>query len=61
MLDLAQGIPSHDTFGRVCARRNTPALEDCFLPWVQALQKLTQGQVIAIEGQNGRRPPDALV
>ena len=31
MLDLAHGIPSHDTFGRVCVRLDAQAFEECFL------------------------------
>ena len=60
MLDLAHGIPSHDTFGRVFARLYAQAFEDCFLQWVQELQELTQGQVIAIDGKSVRRSPGAL-
>ncbi len=58
MLDLAHGIPSHDTCGRVFARLDAQAFEDCFLQWVQALQELTQGQVIAIDGKSVRRSHD---
>ena len=61
MLDLAHGIPSHDTFVRVCARRDAQAFEDCFLQWVQDLHELTLGQVIAIDGKSARRFPGALL
>ena len=57
MRNRAQGIPSPDTFGRACARRDAQALEDCFLPWVQ---DQTEGQVIAIDGKGLRRSPGAL-
>ncbi|RIK46778.1 MAG: ISAs1 family transposase [Chloroflexi bacterium] len=33
-LELPNGIPSHDTFGRVFARLDPEALEACFLRWV---------------------------
>jgi hypothetical protein len=36
-LDLPNGIPDHDTFGRVFAALNPTAFEAAFLGWVQAL------------------------
>lgn len=50
-LELPHGIPSHDTFGRVFGRINPEELRLSFLEWVQAIQKLTQGEVIAIDGK----------
>jgi hypothetical protein len=34
-LVLPNGIPSHDTFGRVFARLNPEQFQACFLEWVQ--------------------------
>lgn len=34
-LMLPNGIPSHDTFGRVFARINPEQFQACFLKWVQ--------------------------
>jgi len=37
-LDLRNGIPSHDTFGRVFARLDPTAFQDCFHQWTHALR-----------------------
>lgn len=50
-LDLPNGIPSHDTFGRVFARLDPESLQRCFIKWVKAVQEVTDGQVIAIDGK----------
>ena len=50
-LELPQGIPSHDTFGRVFGLINPEEFRRSFLDWVQTIQKLTKGEVIAIDGK----------
>ena len=50
-LELPNGIPSHDTFGRVFGLINPEEFQRSFLTWVQTIQKLTQGEVIAIDGK----------
>ncbi|MGE5138528.1 MAG: ISAs1 family transposase [Rudaea sp.] len=57
-LALPNGIPSHDTFGRVFARLDPKQFERCFLEWVRAVSKLTQRQVVAIDGKKLRRSHD---
>src|SRR5512138_3220499 len=57
-LDLSNGIPSHDTFGRVFRRLKAEAFQACFLAWVKAVNTLTGGQVIAIDGKELRRSMD---
>lgn len=57
-LDLTNGIPSHDTFGRVFRRLKAEAFQACFLAWVKAVNTLTGGQVIAIDGKELRRSLD---
>jgi predicted transposase YbfD/YdcC len=57
-LALPNGIPSHDTFGRVFARINPDAFAEGFASWTRALAVLTEGQVIAIDGKSLRRSHD---
>lgn len=57
-LALPNGIPSHDTFGRVFARLDPVAFERCFLSWVQQLMHPTAGQAVAIDGKVLRRSHD---
>ena len=50
-LELPNGIPSHDTFARVFARLNPQQFQQCFLNWIKSINKITQGEVIAIDGK----------
>jgi predicted transposase YbfD/YdcC len=58
-LELPNGIPSHDTFGRVFAAINPEEFEKSFMEWVKAIQELTQGQVIALDGKQLRGSKDS--
>lgn len=58
-LELPNGIPSHDTFNRLFSRMNPRAFEACFMAWTQLLQRLTEGEVLAIDGKSVRRSFDA--
>lgn len=57
-LDLPNGIPSHDTFGRVFAALDPEAFQRGFLAWVQGVQEVTQGEVVAVDGKTLRRSHD---
>jgi predicted transposase YbfD/YdcC len=56
-LELPNGIPSHDTFGRVFAHIDAQQFEQCFLSWVQSLNEKISG-VVAIDGKTLRRSHD---
>lgn len=60
-LELPNGIPSHDTFGRVFSLLNAAAFEACFFDWVQAVNQVTGGQVIAIDGKELRHSFDSML
>lgn len=53
--DLPNGIPSHDTFGRVFSLLEAEAFTACFRRWIAGVFRVTQGQVIAIDSKNARR------
>jgi predicted transposase YbfD/YdcC len=57
-LGLANGIPAHDTFGRVFARLDPAAFRRGFLNWVGALVEATDGRLVAIDGKTLRRSFD---
>lgn len=50
-LDLANGVPSHDTFGRVFAALDTEQFQSFFIDWVQAICDILKGQVVAFDGK----------
>jgi predicted transposase YbfD/YdcC len=53
-LDLPDGIPSHDTFGRVFRRLRPEALVPCIHQWLAALGRAVAGEVVAIDGKTLR-------
>jgi predicted transposase YbfD/YdcC len=55
---LGNGIPSHDTFGRVFAQIDPEEFQASFMQWVKALHQVTQGQVIGIDGKQLRGSHD---
>ena len=58
-LELPNGIPSHDTFGRVFAMLDPQAFEQCFLAWINELAVASEGRLVAIDGKAIRRSLDA--
>lgn len=57
-LDLSAGVPSHDCFNRVLATIKPAEFEKCLLGWITALQEISDGQIIAIDGKTLRRSFD---
>ena len=53
-LKLENGIPSHDTFGDVFAKIDSEAFQTRFMHWVEAVFRLTKGQVVALDGKTLR-------
>ena len=64
-LALPNGIPSHDTLGRVFRRLDPEQFQAGFLDWVRSISKLTQGEGVAIDGKtlrgSGARPRAAAL
>lgn len=58
-LELANGIPSHDTFARMFARLNPEQFQQSFLSWFQSISNVTQGEVITIDGKTLRHSYDS--
>lgn len=53
-LELANGIPSHDTLRRVFQRISPKTLQACLINWVNVLRVKASGQIIAIDGKTVR-------
>ena len=57
-LALPNGIPSHDTFGRVFRLLDPQQWQDGFLSWVEAITQAAKGQIVPIDGKALRRSHD---
>ena len=57
-LELPNGIPSHDTFNRFFSALDPGAFETCFLNWVKSVARLTDGELVAIDGKTVRGSRD---
>jgi len=60
LLSLPNGIPSHDTFGRVFARLDPEQFERCFREWVDTVNEVMEGEVVAIDGKTVRGSHDRV-
>jgi len=58
-LDLANGVPSHDTFGTVFAALDSEAFAVCFIRWVESLATKTGRDVISFDGKALRKSFDS--
>jgi predicted transposase YbfD/YdcC len=57
-LELPHGPPSDDTYRPVFAALDAEEFQICFMDWIEAVEELTQGQVIAVDGKTLRRSHD---
>lgn len=53
-LSLANGIPSHDTFNRFYSAVEPQQLEHSFINWVKDVSKITDGEIVSIDGKSIR-------
>lgn len=65
-LKLPNGVPSHDTFGRIFSLINPKTFEKCFIDWISSLSLDLKNEIISIDGKtlrgsaNRRRDQKAL-
>ena len=57
-LSLENGIPSHDTLGRIFSLIDPKQFQTCFSSWIKEIVKNVTGDVIAIDGKCLRRSHD---
>lgn len=50
-LELPNGIPSHDTFGRVFSLLNPQEFQKAFQDWTRATFEITSGEIISLDGK----------
>lgn len=58
-VELPNGIPSHDTIGRVLAALNPVTFQACFVRWMATLCPSLDGQIVALDGKTARGSRDA--
>jgi len=57
-LDLKNGVPSHDTFGRLFAAMDPEEFQRAFISWTESIAESLDGCVVAIDGKTLRRSFD---
>ena len=57
-LELPNGIPSHDTFGRLFAMLNPKEFQDFFSRWTQDLSESLEFKTVSIDGKTSRGSHD---
>jgi len=50
-LKLPNGIPSHDTFGRVFGLLSAETFQKCFYNWVNAMAEMKVGEIVSLDGK----------
>ena len=59
-MNLPNGIPSHDTFGRVFAALDPNPFGRCLATWLSAAAKALTGEISVIGGKTLRRSFDTV-
>ena len=54
-MELANGLPSHDTMQRVWGMIEPKEFEKCFYAWVESVCNVPKGEIISIDGKTLRR------
>ncbi len=57
-LELPNGIPSHDTFGRFFSLLNPDQFSKAFISWTKSISRLTKKSVVAFDGKTLRHSYD---
>ncbi len=52
VMNLPNGIPSHDTIGNVLSMLDPKQLQSGFISWVQSFNKLSSSDIVAIDGKH---------
>jgi len=60
-LDMAKGVPAHDTFGRVFAMLDNESFCQGFVNWMGSVAETIDGEIVAIDGKQLRRSHDRYV
>jgi predicted transposase YbfD/YdcC len=58
LLELPNGIPSHDTFRRVFCLLDPKQFSECFRHWTEGLRRAFSKEIVAIDGKTLRRSHD---
>ena len=48
---LANGIPVDDTIARIISALSVRGFQDCFMSWMEDVVKLSDGEIIAVDGK----------
>jgi predicted transposase YbfD/YdcC len=54
-LEFDNGVPSHDTIGRVFSMLDPKKFRECFAQWTESLARTLAGRHVAIDGKTLRR------
>jgi len=55
---LANGVPVDDTIARVISALSPSGFEECFMSWMHDVARLSEGEIVALDGKTHRRSYD---